>query len=123
MQRNMIRKCLVCGKRIKIILYKKGHYEGGHYFSKIKIPIKGTGDYKKIKSAKILWKKFDVVKWTGKEKKIEYWECNSCYDKAQNEWWLENSIEELYGKRCPDFNKDCACCQAWDIYDTITENN
>lgn len=123
MTKKLLRKCLVCRKKIRITVYKNKHYEGGHYFNKIEVPIKGTGIYKKIKTTKMLGMKVNVVKWTGKKKNVEYWECNSCYDEAQNEGWLENTLEKLYGKRCPDFNKDCGCCQAWDIYDSIIEEN
>tara|TARA_Y100000310_G_scaffold49097_1_gene45427 strand:- start:271 stop:507 length:237 start_codon:yes stop_codon:yes gene_type:complete len=75
----MIKKCVVCRKRIKINLDKKGHYDNGHYFGKVNVPIKGTGKYKKVGTSKILGEKIDVVKWTGKEKQAEYWECNECY--------------------------------------------
>jgi len=74
----MIRKCVVCGKCVKINLDKKGHYDNGHYFGKFKLPLKGTGCYKKVGASKILGEKVDVVKWTGKEKEVEYWECNRC---------------------------------------------
>ncbi len=112
------RKCLVCGKRINIVLYKDGFYKNAHYFKKFKIPF-GKGEYKKVKTTKIFGRKTDVIKWTGKEKEIEYWECNACYEEAINECWLEEVIEKLYGKRCPDYEKNCACCQAWSVYDTI----
>lgn len=119
----MIRRCVSCGKKIKInILDKKGHYDNGHYFGKMKLPI-GKGKYKKIGTDKLFNKKVDIVKWTGKEKEVEYWECNKCYEEAMHENWLEEMIEKLFGKRCKDFNKDCACCQAWNIYDTIIDSN
>lgn len=86
------RKCLVCGKKIHISLYQNGHYTGAHYFSKLKIPIKGTGKYKKVGTSKLFGKKINVVKWTGKEKEMEYWECDSCYEEAKHENWLEQKI-------------------------------
>lgn len=43
--------------------------------------------------------------------------------KKMYEYWLEQIIEELYGKRCPDYAKECACCQAWGVYDTIIDYN
>ena len=46
----------------------------------MKVPIKGTGEYKKIGTTKLLKMKDDIVGWTGKEKEIEYWECNECYN-------------------------------------------
>jgi hypothetical protein len=30
---------------------------------------------------------------------------------------MEEEIEELYGKRCPDYEPSCACCDAWHAYD------
>tara|TARA_Y100000034_G_C6894699_1_gene412284 strand:+ start:867 stop:1256 length:390 start_codon:yes stop_codon:yes gene_type:complete len=121
-KRTISRKCVVCGKRIKIIVYKDGHYNNGHYFNKLKIPI-GKGQNKKVGTTKVLGKTIDVVKWTGKEKEVEYWECNKCYEEAIHENWLEETIEKLYGKKCKDYNKNCACCQAWEIYNTIIEDN
>lgn len=122
-KRKITRKCIVCGKRIIITIYQDGHYTNGHYFKKLKIPIEGTGEYKKVGTTKLLGKKYNVVKWTGREKEIEDWECNKCYEEAMHEDWLDQTIEKLYGKRCPDFEKDCACCQAWSIYDTIIDEN
>jgi len=46
------RFCVVCGKKIKIILYADHRYRGGHYFSFGKKP---------------------------KNPKLEYWECSKCY--------------------------------------------
>src|SRR3989344_7899862 len=114
------RNCTVCNRLINITLYPDGHYKNGHYYNKIKIPI-GRGEYKKVRTTKLFGKKYDVVKWTGKKKEVEYWECNSCYNKAQHHYWLEQTIENLYGKRCKDFEKNCGCCQAWNVYDTINE--
>ncbi len=116
-------RCLVCRKKIRIKIYKDGHYTGAHYFNKLKIPIKGTGIYKKIGTTKLLGKKINVVKWTGREKEIEYWECNSCFEEATHEDWLEMMIRKLYGKKCQDYIKECACCQAWGVYQTIIDEN
>lgn len=43
--------CAICGKNIKVILYKDRSYRGGHYFGKIPV---ASG-------------------------KAEYWECPKCY--------------------------------------------
>ncbi|MBS3057313.1 MAG: hypothetical protein J4415_01655 [Candidatus Diapherotrites archaeon] len=119
--RNIKRKCLVCGRQINLFLYKNGKYSAGHYFGKLKPPIKGTGEYKKIAMTKIGTKKYPVVKWTGKEKELEYWECDKCFDEAMHEQWLEERIRKLFGKRCPDYYSGCLVCEAWSIYDTIRE--
>ncbi|MDP1694585.1 MAG: hypothetical protein Q8L34_03525 [Candidatus Woesearchaeota archaeon] len=120
--RKIKRACVVCGKPLTITLYEDGHHRNGYYFSTMKIPV-GKGDYKKIGTSKVLGNKVDVVKWTGKEKQIEYWECNDCFDQASHETWLEELLEKLYGKTCKDYEKGCGCCQAWDVYKTIIDHN
>ena len=32
---------------------------------------------------------------------------------------LEKWVIRNYGKRCPDYEKDCACCKAWKCYDYL----
>jgi hypothetical protein len=71
------RICSVCGNDISIRVINR-HIHGGHYFGKIKIPIKETGKYIKVGTSEIL-DGVDVVKWTGKEKEFEHWECDKCY--------------------------------------------
>ncbi|MBI2075857.1 MAG: hypothetical protein HYT72_01245 [Candidatus Aenigmarchaeota archaeon] len=119
--KKFIRLCSVCGKSIKVTVYKDGHYRNGHYFNRISLPIKGTGQYKKIGTTQLSKMVVDVVKWTGKERKVEYWECNKCYEEALHENWLEETLERLFGKRCKDYVKGCACCDAWHMYDIIVE--
>lgn len=121
--KKLHRKCLVCGKRILVTVYSDGHYKNGHYFNKVKFPVKGTGIYKKAVTTKLGSMKVDVVKWTEQEGEVEYWECNVCYEEAVHEDWLEKTLEKLYGKKCPDYEKNCACCQAWYVYDTIIDAN
>src|SRR3989338_6964287 len=116
---KIVRKCVVCGKKIKIKVDSERKYSGGHYFGKLKVPVKGTGEWKKVGKTKIGRISCEVVDWTGKEKEVEYWECNSCFEKAMHEAWLEETIENLYGKRCKDYEPACACCQAWNVYDVI----
>ncbi len=116
------RKCLVCAKNLKIGIYDDKQYHGGHYFNKFKLPI-GKGEYKKTSKSKLFGKTVDVVKWTGKEKEIEYWECEKCYKQGEYEWWLETTIRKLYGKKCPDYESGCACCQAWSMLEIIQEHH
>jgi len=124
MMKSLKRKCLICGKNIHIkILDKKGNYKNAYYFGKLKIPVEGTGKYKKTRTVKFMKKKYDVVKWTGKEKEEEYWECKKCYEETEHEAWLEEIIEKLYGKRCKDYQAGCPCCEAWSVYDTIIDEN
>jgi hypothetical protein len=119
--RRIIRKCLVCGKKILARVDRKGNYDNGHYFGKLKLPVKGTGKWENKGSMKIGKIKAGVVHWTGKEKEHEYWECNACFDEAVHECWLEEKIEKYYGERCKDFEPTCFCCQAWAVYDAIRE--
>ncbi len=77
-------------------------YAGGHYFGQFKLPIK-PGEYKKIGTTKIGRIKADVVKWTGKEKEVEYWECNKCFEDVLHEYWLEEKIEKLFGVKCKEY--------------------
>jgi len=73
-----MRKCLVCGKRLKIAVGADHSYTGGHYFGVMELPV-GKGKYIELGERKICGRKLEVVKWTGKHKKVEYWECEKCY--------------------------------------------
>lgn len=75
------RKCLLCGKRATIILVKKKMPKGAHYFGTIPLPV-GKGEYKQTGKFKIGKHSYPVVKWTGAEKIVEYWECNKCYSRS-----------------------------------------
>jgi len=77
----MIRKCSICSKRLNIRLKKDKSYEGGHYFGKININ-EGNGNYVKTKTQKFLGRKINIVRWTGKTRKAEYWECERCFNKG-----------------------------------------
>lgn len=71
------KKCLVCGKKLSIIIKnRKGHYTGGHYFGKLEL-------YKRYRSTKRSFKfgrmKFGIAEGVGKPKMVEYWECKKCY--------------------------------------------
>ena len=117
------RTCLICGKKIRIIHYKDGHYRNAYYYGILEESIKGTGENVKTGEFKLGKFKADVVKWTGKVKKHEYWECEKCYSEGSFECTLENKIEKLYGERCKDFESSCIVCQVWDMYDTIIKDN
>ena len=32
---------------------------------------------------------------------------------------IEEAMEGYWGKRCPDYEQDCPCCEAWDEYDEM----
>jgi len=32
---------------------------------------------------------------------------------------IEEAMEGYWGKRCPDYEKYCPCCEAWDEYDEM----
>lgn len=56
------RRCSVCGKELKIVVYEDGTYEGGHYFGNLKKLVKEYGTYDS----------------TIPNEEYEYWECNEC---------------------------------------------
>lgn len=116
-------KCLICGKSFSTTIYKGGKYSNGHYFCTLKIPVEGTGEYKKRGTTRIARKKFGVVKWAGEKREVDYWECNECFEEAGHEYWLEEKIEKLFGKRCPDYEPSCCVCRAWGTYDAIREDS
>lgn len=120
--RKIKRRCVVCGAEIRSKVNEKGVYDNGHYFGEAKIPV-GKGDYKKVGVFKRSNKKYDVVKWTGKEKEMEYWECNKCFEEASREDWCEEKIRRLFGEKCPDYEPMCPVCQVWHFYETILEDN
>jgi hypothetical protein len=120
--RRLNRRCAVCGRSLKITVYQDRHYRNGHYFNTLKVPV-GKGEHKKVGTSKLFGKKVDIVKWTGKEKEVEYWECAGCFEEASHESWLEELLEKLYGKKCKDYETSCACCQAWSVYETIIDYN
>jgi len=120
-KKRLKRKCLICGKNFYTTVYQNRKYSNGHYFGKQKFPVEGTGEWKKVGKFKFGKLKGNTVKWTGKEKSVEYWECNDCYENAMHLNWLEEKIEELFGKKCPDYEQTCIVCQAWNIYENIIE--
>ncbi len=87
-RKTIRRKCVVCGKLFGTQIWPDGHYHGGHYFGKMKIPV-GKGEHKKVGTARLDENRYDVVKWTGKERTTEYWECDTCFNEAAHEGWLE----------------------------------
>ena len=51
--REITRKCAICGKKIAVKVFADKKYTGGHYFGYLS---------------------------ASKNKKMEYWECNGCYN-------------------------------------------
>jgi len=49
---NLNRHCVVCSKKLNIIVFPNKSYKGGHFFGDVEL---------------------------GGSKKAEYWECNKCY--------------------------------------------
>jgi len=78
--RKIKRECLICGKKIIVNLMKNGNYSGGHYFGKIGTRLIGSG--KVLKYAKIGKHKYPVVDMKLGGRKIEYWECNECFNES-----------------------------------------
>jgi hypothetical protein len=40
------------------------------------------------------------------------------YDDAVDNNPVHEAMLFYWGERCPDYNKECVCCQAWEQYDT-----
>lgn len=75
--------CSVCGKKIKVILYRDRSYRGGHYFFDVPICTKAE-EKKAFRAGTREWKfrgqTFHVLKRDPKPYKfLEYWECPQCY--------------------------------------------
>ena len=75
--------CAICGRRIKVIVYKDRTYRGGHYFGKIPLYTKKELN----KALKAGTYKEEIGNWEinvlNKDPKPykyeEYWECPKCY--------------------------------------------
>jgi hypothetical protein len=78
MGKKLERKCSVCGKNIEAKVDDSGKIYGGYYYGKIELPF-GRGKYVKVGTSRLFGMRADVVEWTGKTRKVEYWECNRCY--------------------------------------------
>lgn len=76
----LMRRCSVCGKKMKIKLNKDRTYVGGNYFCKVDIPDTKNWKMKVIGKMKIGNMKVDVVNNPPVKKRVEYWECNKCYE-------------------------------------------
>jgi len=63
------RRCSVCGKKLKIIVYEDGSYSGGHYFGNLKDAL------------------IDIEGYDSNlpDEAYEYWECDECYYKGEEE--------------------------------------
>lgn len=77
------KKCSICGKGIRVIVYRNKTKRGGHYFGKIGLPSKkemqrvlkyGTGE---VRVGNMI---LNVLRKDPKPYKyVEYWECPRCY--------------------------------------------
>jgi hypothetical protein len=74
----IVRKCLVCGKKLKIKLYEGGSYKGGEYFGKLRPALKIAK--KPLKYTTILGRRCPVTRVLKYGKEVEYWECKNCYN-------------------------------------------
>jgi len=75
--KTIYRKCVTCGKRLRIKVFKDKKYEGGVYFGKLEIP-----DYNS--KCKVVGKsKIGSLVDYERYKKVEYWECYDCAKKEE----------------------------------------
>jgi hypothetical protein len=81
--KRLNKTCAVCGRKMKVILYKDRTYRGGHYFGKI--PLFTKKELKKALKAgthkvRIGDSEIEVLNRNPKPCKYEeYWECPKCY--------------------------------------------
>lgn len=80
------KKCSCCGKQIRVIVYSKSDYRGGHFFGKIPLHTDkawreankaGTRDWN-VNGTILKVMKKDPVAY----RHVEYWECPKCYWKG-----------------------------------------
>lgn len=86
MIRKIRRQCASCGKHITVQLQGKKPLNA-YYFGRMKLPV-GKGKWVIISSGKkIMMGKVEIKKarWTGREREVEYWECEKCYESAGKE--------------------------------------
>jgi len=75
--------CSVCGKYMRILMEGDKILSGGHYFGEVKVPIPDKGEYVATGYNKDLGCK--VCKWLGEEIEMEYWECEECFKKGEED--------------------------------------
>lgn len=75
--KKIMRQCNVCGKYIKLTVFFDGNYSTGHYFGKIEVGDQYIPTNQKITIGKV---KHLVYKLIGNVRKLEYWECDKCYN-------------------------------------------
>ncbi|MCK5774026.1 MAG: hypothetical protein KAH57_09600 [Thermoplasmata archaeon] len=74
---EIMRKCILCGRNLRIVLHESGEYTGGNFFRKVKLPV-GDGENISLGKQKVL--EMEVVEWTGDHEEMEYWECEGCFN-------------------------------------------
>jgi hypothetical protein len=77
--------CACCGKAIRVIVYTKKDYRGGHFFGKIGLTTK-KADENARKAGFTDWNFHGLILKLYKRdpvpyKFIEHWECPKCYRK------------------------------------------
>ena len=81
--KRLDKTCSICGRKIKVILYKDRSYRGGHYFGKT--PLYTKKEFNKALKAgtreeNIGGLEIEVLKKDPKPYGYEeYWECPKCY--------------------------------------------
>lgn len=81
--KRLDKTCSICGRKIKVILYKDRSYRGGHYFGKT--PLYTKKEFNKSLKAgtreeNIGGLEIEVLKKDPKPYGYEeYWECPKCY--------------------------------------------
>lgn len=81
--KRLSKRCVVCGKGMRVFHYADGAYRGGHYFGEIPLYSKkemGKAAKSGTHKVKIGGWTMDVMNYDPKPYgHTEYWECPKCY--------------------------------------------
>jgi len=126
----LAKKCVVCGKRMKVEIDDKTRVilTKGIFYTKMKLPDKGAKIIKEWEEDLFDdGKKIKVVEY-DKYKEVEYWECPRCCadeiiteETGINLYLFKQWIKKNFGKRCRDYVKGCPVCDAYVLYAHLKE--
>ena len=82
-KKRLSKKCLCCGREVRVIVYSKSDYRGGHFFGKLPLTTKAE-DKKSFEAGTHIEKigdfEMNVLNIDPKPYAfVEYWECPKCY--------------------------------------------
>ncbi len=82
-KKRIVRMCSICGKDIKVIVYKDKTYRGGYYFFNIPLSTKKEQDKARRAGTRTEMMGDREVQVMRRDPKpyayVEYWECSPCF--------------------------------------------